>query len=690
MQKKYYSFYERKKYIFFSFIICLFASAYCFAQADSIDAVDTQLKSMPDDTSKIILLIKQSQKNLSNFNIANKSLQQALVVSKNINNKYYQSRCFQLIGNLNLNLNGDFDKAMYNYIQSLKIAEETGNKVQQAKVYNSLGSLYGRKNNFKEALKNYTIALVIKEKIGDINEIAPTLNNLGNLYYQTKQYDSSLYYHSKALDMRTQQKDTLSIAVCYDNMGNAFAQRGQETKNKNDYFKASDMYDKSLKYFEASGNELELSRCYVNLAEFYFERSSLFSIPSDIQKALDICKKGLDLSTKIGHSEAQVASYGTLADIYESEGKYETALNYFKQFKALSDSLNSVESSKNIAEMQTTYDVDKKDKAITILNKDKKIQNAELNKQKIVRNSFIGGFVLVLIFSFFLYRNYNEKKKVNIQLSDAKSLIEAKNKNITDSINYAQRIQQAILPSKNNLIDLVPQSFILFQPKDIVSGDFYWFGKVNSINQQNNVSVIVAADCTGHGVPGAFMSMIGNNLLNEIINEKKITQPSEILNHLNNQVRDALKQNEKGAETNDGMDVSVCCIDTSKSELQYAGANRPLYIFRKQHDNFIFEEIKPSKFPIGGSHYGSGSQTYANHTFKYNSGDTFYLFSDGYCDQFGGEHDKKFMSKRFREMLQTMQHMPMPEQGKMLHQTIETWKGHQEQSDDILVIGLRV
>ncbi len=272
------------------------------------------------------------------------------------------------------------------------------------------------------------------------------------------------------------------------------------------------------------------------------------------------------------------------------------------------------------------------------------------------------------------------EKEVAIRTAEIvaqKQLIELKNKAITDNIDYAQRIQSAILPDTKLIYKTLTQSFILFLPKDIVSGDFYAFA------ERNGRIFIIAGDCTGHGVSGAFMSMIGSSLLNQIINEKGIEQPARILTELNKAVIEALKQSEN--ESNDGMDIAICSFDQSMNELQYAGANRPLWLVR---NNEIIT-YSPDKFPIGGLQMAR-DRAFTNHSIQLQPSDTIYIFTDGYSDQFGGPHGKKLMKAKFRETLLSIQPMDMLEQETHLRQFFEQWKGDTEQVDDVLVIGVRI
>jgi serine phosphatase RsbU (regulator of sigma subunit) len=269
---------------------------------------------------------------------------------------------------------------------------------------------------------------------------------------------------------------------------------------------------------------------------------------------------------------------------------------------------------------------------------------------------------------------HKEKERINI----LKQEIERKHQEIVDSVTYAQRIQEAILPARTEINQVVPLNLIMFKPRDIVSGDFYWF------SQKGEESILACVDCTGHGVPGAFMSMIGNTLLNQIVNERDIIQPNLILNELNKEITNALKQDVVGSDSRDGMDISIISVNYKKNRLQYAGANRPLYFIRENE----LIETKSNKVAIGG-HMQEEEKNFTNHVFDLQQHDTIYLSTDGYADQFNPS-DKKLMTKRFKEILLSIQHLTMPEQEKYLAQYIDEWRGIMEQTDDVLVIGLRV
>ncbi|MGZ3904909.1 MAG: SpoIIE family protein phosphatase, partial [Bacteroidia bacterium] len=270
-------------------------------------------------------------------------------------------------------------------------------------------------------------------------------------------------------------------------------------------------------------------------------------------------------------------------------------------------------------------------------------------------------------------------KKEKEVVEAVKLQLEEKNKDITDSINYAKRIQEAILPSQEAIYRNFPESFVYYKPKDIVSGDFYWFTEVEGYY------FVAAVDCTGHGVPGAFMSLIASTLLNDIVNEKKIIQPSDILQTLNNRIIEALKQDKDDSSSRDGMDMAICRVDKHKTKLVFAGAGRPLYHVRKQ----TLTEIKGQGYPIGG-HYGLMNLKYSDSEIALEKGDMFYVSSDGYADQFQENDKKKFSTKRLRALLESISAQDMESQKTELNQSLLNWKGTAGQIDDILIVGIRV
>lgn len=289
---------------------------------------------------------------------------------------------------------------------------------------------------------------------------------------------------------------------------------------------------------------------------------------------------------------------------------------------------------------------------------------------------FIIQLVYTVLEGQFVWNRFTKKQLKTIEI--LKSEIEEKNKDITDSITYAKRIQEAKLPKKTEIYSSLPQSFILFKPKDIVSGDFYFFYK------NNQYIFIAAADCTGHGVPGAFMSMIGSEKLNDAVLQNGDT--SEILKQLNKGIKLSLRQSDSNESTRDGMDIALCSVDIENRIVKFAGANRPFWLIRNGQTSI--EETKATKKAIGG--FTEDDQHFDSHEIKLQQGDTFYIFSDGYADTFNGQDNKKLTTKKFKEILLDIQYKSMREQEQHLDNFVENWKAGTEQIDDILVIGVRL
>jgi serine phosphatase RsbU (regulator of sigma subunit) len=324
-------------------------------------------------------------------------------------------------------------------------------------------------------------------------------------------------------------------------------------------------------------------------------------------------------------------------------------------------------------------------------------QFAQIEKQKLITYFVAIALFLVTGIGYFVYINYRNKKKANLILEEKNRLILLQNqeihqqkelaemqrdqisyqkKHITDSIHYALRIQRAILPSLELFTDEI-EHFVLYKPRDIVSGDFYWVNKIN------NLWIIICSDCTGHGVPGAFMSMLGVSFLNEIVINKHIHKPDQILNALRENIIISLKQMESNNVVKDGMDITVCALDTDSCILEWSGAENPLFLVQKGE----LTQVKGDKMPVAVHEV---MEPFTLQTFKLNKGDTFYMFSDGYVDQFGGTNQKKFLSKNFRNEIMNIQDKSMIEQGERLNLVFEEWKKDVEQVDDVTVIGIRI
>jgi len=481
--------------------------------------------------------------------------------------------------------------------------------------------------------------LKIAEESGDKNEIARNLGNIGSAYIEQENYPKALEYDFKALeiDKKIGSKDLISSLM--GNIGSLYLKTGK------------------FKYAE------------------------------------EYLKKAISLDDSIGAMDDLRVAEENISHLYDTTMRYQLALIYYKKSIALKDTIFSQENKKQLVRKEMNYEFDKKEAATKAENdKQQAVAAAESKKQKIIIWSVISGLLLVIVFSGFILRSLRvtrkQKNVIELQKNEVlrqKEIVEKQKEKITDSITYAQRIQQSILMEESEIQNYLPESFIYFQPKDIVSGDFYWFSKLE------DKIIMAAVDCTGHGVPGAFMSMIGNTLLNQIVNEKHITKPSEILDHLNLGVYEALHQQKDGALSDDGMAISLCMIDYKNREIQYAGAENPLWIVSEGQ----LEIIKANVHGIGGGGmlakmHDPLKKGFTNNVIAIKEGMSIYLFTDGYMDQFGGLDRKKFGAQKFKEMLLNFQNLSWQKQKELIASAHTDWKGNTIQIDDVLVIGIKI
>ena len=403
-------------------------------------------------------------------------------------------------------------------------------------------------------------------------------------------------------------------------------------------------------------------------------------------------------------------------------GKAEEGFRFLELFISLKDSCDNEESMRMITEMQTKYESEEKEKENKLLALDNELKKSENEKQRTAIIYMIAGLVVVLIFSVLLFRLLRQKQaanrilaRKNIEIAqqkeeiltqrdeiaaqrdlatDQRDVIAHQQRDIKDSIRYAFQIQSAIFPNDEDMRIILRDYFIFYRPRDIVSGDFYWVNKIG------NKIIVVASDCTGHGVPGAFMSMLGVAFLNEIVGKENITNPAQILNRLRENIILAMKQNSENVKQQDGMDAVAITIDRQAGTLDFAGANNPLYIVtgglslvtgdanqQPATSNQQLIELKGDKMPV--SIYAR-MQPFTNHTIPIDDGDLIYIFSDGYADQFGGPEGKKFKYKVLKELLLANSQKPMSGQKDELAKAFDEWKGEVQQIDDVLILGIRI
>ena len=570
-------------------------------------------------------------KNWSEYNDAIEYYEEALAIYQELKSDYGMAQIFVNLGNLYFYSGIDFENALVNYQKALAVYREKGLKNQEALLLISIGLVLEKRQLYEDAIKKYREGLKIAEETNDEYTKAQALNNIGKIYLLRKDFNNASDLLNESLSILEKLERKKDIALILKDIGLLYHQWGKNQEAKNFYL-----------------------------------------------KSITLCRE-LDLLKELSDN------YRELSLVLAELNDYKNAYKYHQLYAQQNDSIFSNEYKDMITEWNARLETAEKEAALVEKENEILAQEAALKRKNLIVYAAIGGILIVLVFSSLLYKQFREKKKANILLQDQNEEIKSQrdkifeqNKEITDSIEYASKIQTAMLPPENYISDILPDYFILYRPRDIVSGDFYW------INKYNNKIFLCAADCTGHGVPGAFMSMLGIALLNEIINKRNNYTAADILNNLRTQVVNSMHQRDLENETQDGMDIAFCIIDQNDKKIQFAGAFNPLFIFR----NGELIEIKGDKMPIG-IHIRQDTP-FTNHDFDIENGDHIYVFSDGYVDQFGGPNRKKFLVKRFKELLMTLQDKTMKEQKALLENTIDEWIGPYDQIDDILVFGAKI
>jgi serine phosphatase RsbU (regulator of sigma subunit)/tetratricopeptide (TPR) repeat protein len=581
--------------------------------------------------------------------------QQALNSFESINDKVGVSNILSNLGALYAN-QGDDVKALDFHLRSLKAAEESKNTFRIATSMINIGLIY--LNNPKThdlSLKYNLSALPLCEALEYNDGIGTACVNIGEIYFHKKAYDTALFYFEKSLSA-FRKSNAGNAPYTLTNIGKVYTKSG-------DFKKAIEVQKEGYEIAKQLGAKLEMTATLLGLAETY-------SAAGDIKSAIKTYIEASETAKEIGAKKELKQAYEGLSASYSKMSDFPNAFKYQSLLTDIKDTLYVAANNNKIQFLQLNYELDKKETQISL-------QNLVINKQKQTQRTIITGFIIAILITLQTYRNYRRKVRTNELLAKQKNEIEIINKNLTDSINYAERIQSAMFPSKEILSEDLFEYFILFKPLDIVSGDFYWFKK------NHNSIYIAAADCTGHGVPGAFMSILGLTFLNELVHNAVALNASDVLTKLREHVIKTLHQTNNDSGTRDGMEMALFRLDLDANKLQFSGARRPLYLVRE--DQVI--ELAGDKVPLGI--YDEGNDSFTNKEMEFKKDDIVYVFSDGYVDQLGGPDRKTFKTKKFKDMLFNNRHLSMNEQKDLLDTTLEEWKGNIEQIDDILVIGIK-
>ena len=677
---------ERLYTIFLKSVFCsltfLFIISSARAQNTAVaDSLSNLISKAADDTNKLNLyndlFFELRNNNPSHaVEIAEQHLKlaQTLQSQKGIANGYNNLG----LGNFNL---GNYDKALDYNLRALKIRETASNPVDLATSYNNLGLVYNRLKQYTLALQYHLKSLQIRTSLNDKKGVSNSYNNIGLVYLALGDTTKALESHFKSFELKKELKDKKGMSQSLNNIGTVYIAKNQPDK-------ALEYLFQSMSIKQEINDKNGMAASYNNIGDVYVKKAEFRHNNADYDNAIRFYTKSLDIGLSIKLKEIVKTNYEGLSQAYHKKGDDAKAYEFYQKFIALKDSMLNEDIAKNEAEMQTKYDTDKKQKEIELLNKDVLLQ---ATKQKTTRNFIVSGIILALVIIGFLVNRFYVNRKANTiltqknklidqsrtELRSQNDIIERKNKDITDSIDYAKDIQNLILPSDKEMLSYFPDSFICYLPKSIVSGDFYW------LHQTENKTFIAAIDCTGHGVPGAMMSFLGHSIIENVVKNKKITQPALVLKELNNEVFATLSYKNENISSKYGMDISLAAIDTQAMQIHFAAAHNALYLLRDGN----LHEYKGDRISIGAFAEEKG---FTQQIIPYQKGDTIYLFTDGFPDQIGGTERRKFYYNPFKELIQKVSFQPMQQQNQMLKNALVDWRGKRDQTDDILIIGIKL
>jgi len=567
-------------------------------------------------------------------------------------------------------------KAMELYEEAFEYLVHTSDTLATANVLTNIATIYSGQGDSKTAEDYYLRAIKMIKRVGEENspQMLTNYNNLATLYWNQGKREEAKLLFERNLVLQTKYNYIQDRASTLLNLAKLYAEEGFHEK-------AEKSFNESIDIYASMESSYDMAHAKRDFGKYLMENGN-------IKDGLKYANQSYQLAININSLESEWLAIELLAEINSKLGNFQEAYNFQKRHEQIGDSLINSETLKSV--MSKKYEMDYLTKTVVdSINQAKAdiITEARIAEGEAILKSekqqgyfLIGGVFMLLVFGLFIVQRLRIAKKQSSMIEKQKKQVdiaydqlEAKSNEILDSIAYAKRIQSAILPPSKVVKEYLKESFILYKPKDIVAGDFYW------LEHKDEKVLFAAADCTGHGVPGAMVSVICNNGLNRSVREYGLTVPGEILDKTREIVIQEFEKSEE--EVKDGMDIALCSLEGNT--LQYSGAHNPLWIIRKGE----VLETRANKQPIGKF---DKQLPYTTHTFELKKGDSIYIFSDGYVDQFGGERGKKFKSKTFRSLLLSIQDKSMEEQKELTDKAFETWRGNLEQIDDVCVIGVRI
>jgi len=607
-----------------------------------------------------------------------------LSLAYEINDKVQQSKLLALMCDIYTYMER-YNLAIQHCIQSLKIKEEMGIKKGKEITLNTIGLIYQELSTYEKAKEYLFDALALAKKNGEPYNIATTYSNIGNYFLATGNIRKALSSFQSAMKIDSASRDKTGLAYSYFDIGKVYQTTGDTEKAMKSYKRAKTLAE------EQNMPELQ-ARIGIEIGEIHISTAAY-------QSAIQELKNSVTIAQKINSSGILKDTYQKLSKLYDKMGDKSNALIYMKLFMLESERKFKEENIRSIAEIEALYKIEKKEKEIDLLKKDNVIKELQVEQRSFFLITLSLGLLLLIILIIILYNRNKLKSRANkalnqrnIAIQEQKEEIETQKENlakssdklaennqkITDSITYAKQIQESLLPQLQIIKEVLPESFIFFKPRDIVSGDFYWFTLVD------NKIAIALVDCTGHGVPGAFMTVLANSLLNQIVIETGITSPDLIVSLLDQKIQQNLHQQQLHNANTDGLDISLILIDPKSRKIEFTGAKIPIYIYQDEE----LQIVKPDRNSVGSTQQTDKSFTKKEISFRENA--MIYMSSDGFQDQFGGPKNKKYMKSNFRKLLSKIADKSTIEQQNHIEEEFIKWRGSNPQTDDILVIGFKL
>jgi serine phosphatase RsbU (regulator of sigma subunit) len=672
--------------------ICFSLNLFCQKQElDSLLKVYTQCAN--GDTNKVLLAAKLSMlyRAIDDSARFRAYAIKAVGYAEQTNWQRGLSKSYGLMGTYYY-LNANYPKAVEYHLKALGVNEKNHDEAGMSSSYHNIGNIYLDKKEFNTALEYYLKSIAINEKLGNKVMLSNTSNNIGNTYKNAGDIANAIVWYTKSFVIRKELNDSKGLASSYINIGTLFISiSGMPPDSVQKYTQSLQLRIKSdarqalldsaylmqkeaIAINEKLNNKVALAFSYKALGKIGVQRS-------DPAMAIDQFKKAYQYASEASDPALQIDISRELYEAYKKNGRHSEALSWFEKYNTMNAELSSEENQKEFGRQEAKFEYEKQQALDEVVRqKERAIAETARQQQQVILWFTLFVLLLAVIISVLIYQRLkisryqnkvieSQKKEVEGQ----KLLVEEKQKEILGSINYAKRIQYTLLANRDYIDSHIPDNFILFQPKDIVSGDFYW------ATRHRNKFYLAVCDSTGHGVPGAFMSLLNISFLNEAINEKNIEAPNEIFDYVRERLIASVSQD--GAK--DGMDGILLCIDLETKICQYAAANNaPVLI-----SNNKLTDLPKDKMPVG---MGEKTSHFILYTINASAGDMLYLFTDGYADQFGGTRGKKFMRKRLNDLLLNTHTFSLDEQQDIIRQKFVDWKGELEQVDDVCIVGIKM